>query len=222
MGTGEARADSDLDIFVALEGNWFQRRLYIIDGIAIDLFLDCAPHISEQLKPTGENVIIHNYATGWIAFDPRGLVRAWKQMARNTLAKPTPAREGDAFFHSVRIYNTLSSLMKHDECDEATRSFRLYQFLQACLQSLYSKHMRWKTTKNELHELRSFAPEESMLIETLLDPAIEFERKVKLATSLAQKASPAVNLTALEGPKWFLRPPPTIARINDSKIVLNP
>jgi len=87
VGSGQAHEFSDVDLFVLAELEWFQRRRLMIDGVAVDIFVDSARRVENQIN--FHNVIhIRNYATGWILWDPSSLVSRYKRAAQTILALP--------------------------------------------------------------------------------------------------------------------------------------
>ena len=109
LANGTGRDNSDIDLFVAFEGAWTQRRRFERHGVEVDLFVTPRSETEQLLTSSRNEVLQRCYSTGWIIYDPKGFSQRMRPIAVSALARPRPGIADSAdMFGLYRFYTQAS------------------------------------------------------------------------------------------------------------------
>jgi len=138
IARGDAREDSDIDVFLTFQGNWRQRRRLTIDHKEIDLFINPAEVVLSSIKNARDEVLTENYAEGWIIYDPDGVVEDIQRVAQRVLTQPWHAPTHlETFVSSNRLKDTLRAVLESGDSDELVQRYLINRFVEAAVGAYY-------------------------------------------------------------------------------------
>ena len=138
IARGDAREDSDIDVFLTFQGNWRQRRRLTIDHKEIDLFINPAEVVLSSIKNARDEVLTENYAEGWIIYDPDGVVEDIQRVAQRVLTQPWHAPTHlETFVSSNRLKDTLKAVLESGDSDELVQCYLINRFVEAAVGAYY-------------------------------------------------------------------------------------
>ena len=142
--TTQADRFSDVDLFVAFEGDWCQRRRAMINGIEVDFFVECNEHLMEEIGTGRNEILIETYSKGSILYDPRGFV-AKLQKAAQEGRRRFFAKIGDHYFvDAQRLLDSLKSFLRFVDRNQIDETFHMQRLLTDGFNAYYHFAHRWR------------------------------------------------------------------------------
>ena len=194
LGGSVARATattaSDLDVFALVDVEWHQRRRLSVVGIDVDLFLDPPRRARRVVSREKGAVLLENYATGWIAYDPLGEVERICSQARSRYERGrTPATPVELFAARTRCTDVLETVVRaaargdRDGLDYA--SALLVAF---AVESYYRVEGRWDPPpKRRMAQLAADDPPFAGVLREVLDTAAPPPRRAQAALAIVER-----------------------------------
>ena len=225
VARGTATLDSDIDLFVTFRGNWCQRRRQVIDGLAFDVFIDPVAQ-AEHLMGSGINdVMIENYADGWIIFDPTGFAKRSKDLARSLLSRSRRApSEGEVYMLCERADDRLKALSA-SQSDRLVFGYIAAVFIAEAVEAFYVLRRLWRPrAKSVPNDLKKHQPAFSDDLQTLCSENSDIVDKVSAARRVTEsilQTGRGLGYKPGNGPKTLLRPGPGImVRVGEQTIAV--
>jgi hypothetical protein len=188
VGRGVSHATSDLDLFVLIKHPWSQRRRRMIGQIEIDLFIDPPARIQSLIESRGNPVIIENYATGWIAWDPETVAAPLARKAARIHAEARNELSAEAAL-SLRVrardfLHAVESAIEGGNKDSA--QYLLSCLVVHCASAYYEVNRLWiSTPKARMANLASRDPVFAGLMSDVLCGVLPLEERARAARALA-------------------------------------
>ena len=188
LANGTARDNSDIDLFVAFEGAWTQRRRFERYGVEVDLFVTPRSETEQLLTSSRNDVLQRCYSTGWIIHDPKGFAMRMRPIAANALARPRPAiAESEAFMFIERLHDRVKEYSNAVASGAESAPFLLGILLQVGFDAYYAfKHYWIPAPKGILDELRLREPRLHAITSKLLSTQGTPDDKRLLAQRFAE------------------------------------
>jgi predicted nucleotidyltransferase len=190
VGRGNARQDSDLDMFVLVGVPWSQRRRSRISGIEVDMFVDPAVRVRNLIRNGKNPVIIENYATGRIVWDPDGAtVSLARQAIEAYKRKRNEVPDGVRFSLQERAKDLVAAIERDVDASRGeSAQYLLSCLLVHCVSCYYDVNGLWDPPpKRRIDDLRQRDPMFSDAVELLLSATAPMQRRVLTARWLATR-----------------------------------
>jgi hypothetical protein len=189
VATAQSTTTSDIDLFVAVEGDWSQRRREKISGSEIDVFIDGKRRLLEQMQPAGNPITVRAYASGCVLYDPNGFMVGAQARAKTTLqGRRRPPSEGDEFRQVQRMKDSLRAFRRAvAECNRFV-GYYLYRLIEAGCEASYVLGNRWTTSSREMFaDIESWNPEIHRWLVALCEESESMESKIALAEQFVSR-----------------------------------
>jgi hypothetical protein len=163
VGAGTATAGSDLDLFALVDARVppARRRRTSVDGVAIDTFLELPNRALTSVAQRRSRVLVENYASGAIVFDPSGLVKAICEQAQLGYDRGRrPAKPGELFAARAGCQDICDVLVTAVEADDtATVDYAAALLAARAVETYYLVRARWDPPpKRRMAQLRDEDP----------------------------------------------------------------
>jgi predicted nucleotidyltransferase len=204
----EADAFSDVDLFVAFDGDWRQRRRRRVLGVDIDLFINCRDRLEKAIG-NGNEVLVNSFAEGWVLYDPDQFITELQVLASNRRRARQDVNKGEAFAHTQRLFDCLKVFRRLLERDHIDAALQLNYLITFGLTDYYFFSRRWRPSRKAiLADLAVAAPEFHKIACDILDPALPIGEKAVVAEQFidAILAFDPETRTRMEGPRSTFKP----------------
>ncbi len=187
VGRGTAVLTSDIDVFALVDVTWHQRRRRRVGDVQVDLFLDPPARAERLVARDAGAVLLDNYASGWIAYDPHGHVARICQAARDRHARGrTRATPVESFAMRARC----DDLLAHQRDALAAEDTLGFAYLAAALatyavEAYYRINGLWDPPpKGRMASLERADPVFCGALRSLLDGNAPGAERIEAATAL--------------------------------------
>lgn len=187
VGRGQARSDSDLDVFVVVSQDRSDRRRFNSSDTEVDLFVDSETRIRALLESVKNPVLIENFALGHIAWDPFGIARELSSLAKKVYAGQRRAASPERIFSlRERAKDTARALRRREApLDSASFNYLAALLVAHCVSAYYEVGRIWDPPpKKRMRDLHGRATEVFATVSKLLDTSAATDERIFIARSL--------------------------------------
>lgn len=180
---------SDIDLFAVIRPSWRQRRMFMVDDIEVEVFLNPVQQVRTEFQMFDAPSTISMFAQGRILSDPECVVQQLVQEAQHIWQQPRPA-VNPAMYDRLRYVplDLLKDAQDLLDVDEEAAIMVMMAALHVALDAYYKIHRLWPVPpKKQLQDIEAHNQELGQLIRSTLSYRLTIHERYNVLSAFIDR-----------------------------------